>query len=110
MRTAQAGAQLVVVGLDHTTAPIHLRERIAFADSEVPVALARLTDPDDPLLEQAAILSMCNRVEVPGTRSAPPADAVIARRRGGTRPHPLLLLDLATPPRRGSGCGRRDRG
>jgi glutamyl-tRNA reductase len=66
MRTAQAEAQLVVVGLDHTTAPIHLRERIAFADSEVPVALARLTDPDDPLLEQAAILSTCNRVEVYG--------------------------------------------
>jgi len=28
-----AGPQLVVVGLDHTTAPIDLRERVAFADS-----------------------------------------------------------------------------
>jgi hypothetical protein len=52
-----AGPQLVVVGLDHTTAPIDLRERVAFADSEVPAALAHLTDPDDGLLEQAAILS-----------------------------------------------------
>jgi glutamyl-tRNA reductase len=60
------GPQLVVVGLDHRTAPIDLRERVAFTDSEIPAALAQLTDPDDPLLEQAAILSTCNRVEVYG--------------------------------------------
>jgi glutamyl-tRNA reductase len=70
MRAAAAGARLVAFGLDHTTAPIDLRERVAFADSEISVALAHLTDPDDPLLEQAAILSTCNRVEVYGaTRS-----------------------------------------
>jgi glutamyl-tRNA reductase len=64
------GPELVVVGLDYATAPIDLRERVAFADSEIPTALARLTDTDDRLLEQAAILSTCNRVEVYGaTRS-----------------------------------------
>jgi glutamyl-tRNA reductase len=66
MRAAAAGVRLVAVGLDHTTAPIDLRERVAFADFEVPAALARLTGPEHPLLEQAAILSTCNRVEVYG--------------------------------------------
>lgn len=59
-------AQFVVVGLDHRAAPIDLRERVAFANSEIPAALAQLTDPADPLFEQAAILSTCNRVEVYG--------------------------------------------
>ena len=56
----------VAVGLDHTTAGIELRERLAFADAEIPAALVRLTDPADPLLDQAAILSTCNRVELYG--------------------------------------------
>jgi glutamyl-tRNA reductase len=62
----RACLQLVVVGLDHTTATVDLRERLAFADSELPMALAQLTDPGNRLLEQAAILSTCNRVEVYG--------------------------------------------
>jgi glutamyl-tRNA reductase len=69
--TVMPGAQLVVVGLDHATAPIGLRERVAFAGAEVPAALARLTDRADPLLEQAAILSTCNRVEVYGATRSP---------------------------------------
>jgi glutamyl-tRNA reductase len=64
--TVLSGPQLVLVGLDHTTAPIDLRERVAFADGKVPAALAQLTDSVDPLLEQATILSTCNRVEVYG--------------------------------------------
>jgi glutamyl-tRNA reductase len=64
--TVFSGPQLVVVGLDHRTAPIELRERVAFAESEIPAALASLTGPSLPLLEQAAILSTCNRVEVYG--------------------------------------------
>jgi glutamyl-tRNA reductase len=56
--------QLVVVGLDHTTAPIDLRERVAFSGADVPAALAHLTDPDHTRLAQAAILSTCNRVEL----------------------------------------------
>lgn len=58
--------ELLAVGLDHTTAGIELRERVAFADAEIPAALAQLTDPADPLLEQAAIVSTCNRVELYG--------------------------------------------
>jgi glutamyl-tRNA reductase len=67
--------ELVAVGLDHRTAGIELREQLAFADAEIPAALRQLTDPADPLLEQAAILSTCNRVELYGVgRSRATAD------------------------------------
>lgn len=65
-RRRSSPLQLVAVGLDHRTAAIELRERVAFADSDVPVALAQLTNPANPLLDQAAILSTCNRVELYG--------------------------------------------
>jgi glutamyl-tRNA reductase len=57
---------LVAVGLDHAIAGIDLRERLAFSAAEIPLALARLTDPENGLLDQAAILSTCNRVELYG--------------------------------------------
>ena len=79
------GLELVAVGLDHTTAGIELRERLAFSEAEIPPALRRLTDPAETKLEQAAILSTCNRVELYGvTRSRPSADelaALLARSR-----------------------------
>jgi glutamyl-tRNA reductase len=58
--------ELVAVGLDHTTAGIGLRERVAFADADIRSALARLAGPAGQPLEQAAILSTCNRVELYG--------------------------------------------
>lgn len=64
----------VAVGLDHTTAGIEARERLAFADAEIPAALARLTDPADGFLDQAAILSTCNRVEIYGVSRSRPAE------------------------------------
>jgi glutamyl-tRNA reductase len=70
-QTLLPAPRLVAVGLDHSTAPIDLRERVAFADSEIPVALAQLTDPADPLFEQAALLSTCNRVEIYGVARSP---------------------------------------
>ena len=70
--------EFVAVGLDHTTAGIELRERLAFADAEIPAALRRLTDPADPLLDQAAILSTCNRVELYGVARSRPAERRLA--------------------------------
>ena len=58
--------ELLAVGLDHTTAGIGLRERVAFAAADVPSALARLAGQAGGPLEQAAILSTCNRVELYG--------------------------------------------
>lgn len=64
--------ELIVIGLDHSTATIELRERVAFADAAIPAALERVTDPSGQLLEQAAILSTCNRVELYGVARSPP--------------------------------------
>jgi glutamyl-tRNA reductase len=67
-----SGLELVAVGIDHTTAGIELRERVAFAAADVPAALAQLTGPGGAPLEHAAILSTCCRVELYGaTRSRP---------------------------------------
>lgn len=71
--------EFVVIGLDHATAGIELRERLAFTDAEIPAALKQLTDPAERLLGQAAILSTCNRVEVYGVaRSRPSHDELAA--------------------------------
>src|SRR5262245_16445355 len=51
---------LLVVGLNHTTAPVALRERLAFADQPLAEPLARW---HDPAVEEVVILSTCNRVE-----------------------------------------------
>jgi len=53
---------IVVVGLNHKTAPIDVREQFAFSLSEVERALASLKT--HPLLKEAILLSTCNRVEI----------------------------------------------
>jgi len=71
--------ELVAVGLDHRTAGIGLRERVAFAAADIPSALARLAGHASGPLEQAAILSTCNRVELYGvTRSRLEPDELAA--------------------------------
>ncbi len=53
---------ILVIGLNHKTAPIEVREKIAFHDKTLPRALLDLRDriPDTELV----ILSTCNRVEI----------------------------------------------
>ena len=51
----------VCLGLNHKTAPVALRERIAFRESELPDALLALCKCG---LTEAVILSTCNRVEI----------------------------------------------
>lgn len=53
---------IVLIGLNHNTAPVELRECIAFSEGDTRAALARLADI--PLMEEAMLLSTCNRVEV----------------------------------------------
>ncbi len=50
-----------VVGLNHRTAPIEVRERFAFAATEVPDALAHLLESD--AIAEAVLISTCNRTE-----------------------------------------------
>ena len=51
-----------VLGLNHQTAPVSLRERVAFSAEAVPTALAALRAL--PQVREAALLSTCNRTEV----------------------------------------------
>src|SRR5918994_2217090 len=56
---------LLVVGLNHKTAPISLLERLAISDEELVKALAQLNNYEHIL--EGAILSTCNRVEIYAT-------------------------------------------
>src|SRR5438874_449701 len=53
---------IIVVGLNHRTAPVELRERLAVPESRLPETLARLRRW--PGVAEATILSTCNRVEL----------------------------------------------
>lgn len=53
---------LVVVGLNHKTAPVSLLERLSISEEQLPKALHQLTTFDDVL--EGVILSTCNRIEV----------------------------------------------
>lgn len=54
--------QIGVLGLNHHTAPIELRERLAFQVEELPAALNSVRQ--DLNIEECVILSTCNRVEL----------------------------------------------
>jgi glutamyl-tRNA reductase len=61
-RDASDDARLHVLGINHQTAPVQLRERVAFADAQVDAALASLRAL--PTVHEVALLSTCNRTEV----------------------------------------------
>ncbi len=60
--------QLLTLGLNHQTAPLALRERLAFVPTEVGATIARLREGlgtrASGRLTEAAIVSTCNRTEV----------------------------------------------
>lgn len=53
---------IVLVGVNHKTAPVEVRERLAFAESRIPEALDQLVDRE--VISEGLIVSTCNRVEV----------------------------------------------
>ncbi len=54
--------QLITVGLNHNSAPVEIREQLAFADSRLEACLQSLVGPFE--LGEATILSTCNRSEI----------------------------------------------
>jgi len=52
---------IVVVGLNHTTAPVAVRERLAFSDATLAQALQQFRAPE---VQELVMLSTCNRVEL----------------------------------------------
>jgi glutamyl-tRNA reductase len=53
--------RLQILGLNHNTAPVEIREQVVFAGDEVGQALSRLTDIEG--VDEAVLLSTCNRTE-----------------------------------------------
>lgn len=53
--------KLAIIGLSHATAPLELRERFAKATADRAAALSQLTRLPD--VEEACLISTCNRVE-----------------------------------------------
>jgi glutamyl-tRNA reductase len=70
-------AQLLLVGLSHHTAPLAVREKLAFSNDEVVAALRAMMEK--ARLHEAMLVSTCNRVELYATTDAPD-DAVRALR------------------------------
>lgn len=54
--------QLVVLGLNHKTAPVEVRERVSFSREQVTQALQHLYEFEE--IAEGVILSTCNRTEI----------------------------------------------
>ena len=76
----QSGAiriQVALIGCNHRTAPVELRERISFTPQQALQAADELRHQG--ILEEAVVLSTCNRSElygVPGDANTTPAEAM----------------------------------
>jgi glutamyl-tRNA reductase len=57
--------RLVTIGVSHQTAPVAVREGLAYAESELLGALTRLKERA-PSVSEAVLLSTCKRVELIG--------------------------------------------
>jgi glutamyl-tRNA reductase len=53
---------IVLIGTSHKTAPVEVRERLAFAESSLSDALRELVDRE--MISEGLIVSTCNRVEL----------------------------------------------
>jgi glutamyl-tRNA reductase len=53
--------RLQILGLNHNTAPVEIREQVVFAGDEIGQALERLTEIEG--VDEAVLLSTCNRTE-----------------------------------------------
>jgi glutamyl-tRNA reductase len=63
---------LIVIGVNHQTAPVEVREQFAISEARLPEAVKTLAS--QPGIEEAMIVSTCNRVEVVARTSDSRAD------------------------------------
>ncbi|HEX6288397.1 MAG TPA: glutamyl-tRNA reductase [Herpetosiphonaceae bacterium] len=69
---------ILVIGLDHHTSPVEVREQVAFRPSQFAAAFEALLSAPGAPLHEAAILSTCNRVEIYGVADDPHAAAGVS--------------------------------
>ena len=53
---------IIVIGMNHKTAPVEIREKYSFKEGELPEALKTLKNLEEVL--ECAILTTCNRIEI----------------------------------------------
>ena len=54
--------QLIVLGLNHRTAPVEVREKFSLSSADITAGLENLQDYEP--LQEAVMLSTCNRSEL----------------------------------------------
>ena len=59
---------ILLIGVNHKTAPVEIRERLAFNDEACATGLRQLVDGD--VVREGLIVSTCNRVEVLGAMAS----------------------------------------
>ena len=64
---------IVVVGLSHHSSPVTVREKFAFEEARIPAALQSMREAG--IVEEAVILSTCNRVEIYAATALEPRQA-----------------------------------
>jgi glutamyl-tRNA reductase len=84
-------ADIVLLGLNHKTAPIEVRECIAFSPDQTTAALASLKD--EPSVNEVLLFSTCNRVEILMVAD-PVAAAVDVTKRLIARSHQIALSEF----------------
>jgi glutamyl-tRNA reductase len=65
---------IVLIGLSHRTAPIEMRERLAFNEAHIQAALSSLVDQNT--LDEGLIVSTCNRVELVASAPTDPQQGI----------------------------------
>ena len=65
---------IVIVGLSHKTAPVEIREKIAFPATAMEVPLQQMLEL--PSVSEAVIVSTCNRVELYAISRQPDAAVI----------------------------------
>ncbi len=68
---------IVLVGLNHKTAPVEVRERLAFTEADCAESLHRLVDGE--VIREGLIVSTCNRVEVLTATAGDSGDEAVNR-------------------------------
>ncbi|MDW7651345.1 MAG: glutamyl-tRNA reductase [Bacillota bacterium] len=54
--------EIILVGINHKTAPVELREKLSFSESQLARSLAFCNEQDD--ISECVILTTCNRTEI----------------------------------------------
>ena len=79
--------RLVVIGVNHKTAPVALRERLALVGDDVNIALQQL----ERFTDGSVIVSTCNRTEiyalVPQVSASPESGAALAAQQTAVSSH-----------------------